>query len=223
MHILAIVAGTNDPSNSDYLTDVFLQTLQEEGATVEKIRLKDLSIPQFTLENYQPDFHHDSGILKVRDGITKATGILIATPIWNFGIPAHLKNTIDCLGAFLLDKETRSKGQLNGKPFYFLFTGGAPAAAWKAIMKKTTSSLQQGLQYFGAHSAGTFFESGCALGSLVVDKRPETLNRVQVEAMAFSTIVNTYEETGKAPIKQRARFLSMHYIESILKKFTGTH
>lgn len=218
MHILAIVAGTNNPSNSDYLTDVFLQTLQEEGVTVEKIRLKDLSIPQFTLERYQPDFYHDADILKIRDGITKATGILIATPIWNFGVPAHLKNTIDCLGAFLLDKETRSKGQLNGKPFYFLFTGGAPAAAWKAIMKKTTSSLPQGLQYFGAHSSGTFFEGGCSLGSLVVDKRPKTLKRVQGEAKEFYTTFNAYDKMGKAPIKEQARSFFMRCGESILKQ-----
>ena len=161
--------------------------------------------------------------MKIQKSIQCADGIVIATPIWNFGVPAHLKNFIDRMGSFALD-ETRSKGTLNGKPFYFIFTGGAPAPAWKGMMRKTTSFVQEGLRYFGASPVGTFFEGKCTLGrgkfGLVVDQRPETLERCRKEAKQFALVVQKYAETGKPPLKQNLIGKCMKCGEAILKKVT---
>lgn len=224
VHVLAIVAGTNDPSNCDYLADVFLRTLEQEGATTEKIRLKDLSIAHFTLEHYREDFPHEPDLLLVRDALERATGVLIATPVWNFGVPGHLKNLIDRLGSFALDAATRSRGQFKGKPFSLLFTGGVPAPGWHALQRKTTSFLPQGLRYFGAYPAGSFYEGSCIPGrgkfGLVVEKRPETLRRTERAAKAFAATVRTYERTGVPPMRHRIFSAGMRFGEVLLKKFS---
>ena len=104
--------------------------------------------------------------------VENASGLVIATPVWNFGVPAHLKNFIDRMGSFALD-ETRSRGTLNGKPFYIIFTGGAPKPAWTGLMKKTTAFVPEALRYFGATYIGHHFEPKCVKGrgkfGLVVD------------------------------------------------------
>ena len=224
MHTLAIVAGNNDPSNCNYLANTFIEELKKNDVTVEKIRLKDMNLEHFSLKHYESDYEHEKNFKKIQSGMECATGVVIATPIWNFGVPANLKNLIDRMGSFALD-ESRSKGTLNYKPFYFIFTGGAPLPAWKGLMKKTTSFVQEGLRYFGASITGTFFEGECMLGrgkfGLVVDKRPERLNSLRKEATKFAKIVRTYEKTGKAPIANRSKNSLMKIGETVLKKITG--
>jgi len=222
MHFLILAAGTNNPSNSAFLATTFGDELSSRGNEVTTIRLNDLEIGHFSLESYEQDHAHEDDLLRVRDAIDAADGVVIATPIWNFGVPAHLKNLIDRLGAFFLDAETHSKGQLDGKPFFFLFTGGAPAPAWKGMLRRTTSSLSEGLRYFGASPVGTFFEGKCTLGrgkfGLVVDKRPETLALVRKKSVEFTEIVETYKKTGKAPLKQRIVYKCMKVGERMMKK-----
>jgi multimeric flavodoxin WrbA len=153
----------------------------------------------------------------------EADGFVFASPVWNFGVPAHLKNFIDRMGSFALD-ETRSKGTLGGKPFYLIFTGGAPAPAWKTLMQKTTSFVPEALKYFGASYMGHHFEGKCTKGrgkfGLVVDERPDSLEEVRKKGFEFARVVKTFKETGKAPIKQRATAKVMKWGEAVLKKIT---
>jgi len=206
MQILILIAGTNDPSNSATLAKAFRDGIDElKGIKTEVLYLKDLEIEQFSLKHYDENFSYESDFIELQDLVQNSDGIVIATPVWNFGSPAHLKNFIDRMGSFALD-ETRSKGTLNGKPFYLIFTGGAPAPAWTGLMKKTTSYIPEAIKYFGGSILGTHFEPRCTLGKgkfgLVVDKRPESLKKMKDEGLKFALLAKEFKKSGKLPVKQ---------------------
>ena len=224
MKIVVISASTNEPSNSDFLADWFIEGMKEVPETdVTKLRLKDLNIEHFRLYFYEPDADQGEDFRRVQSLIEESSGFVIATPVWNFGVPAHLKNFIDRMGAFALD-ETRSKGTLGGKPFYLIFTGGAPAPAWKGMMKKTTSFVPEGIQYFNASYIGHHFEGKCTAGrgkfGLVVDQRPKSISAVRRKGLEFAKVVAEFARTGKAPLKHRVKAKIMKLGEKILKKVT---
>ena len=225
MNILILVAGTNEPSNSAYLAEKAAEELRNvHECNVDLVRLKDLEIDHFSVDCYQDSYVHEPDFLHVQKLVQAADGVLIASPIWNFGVPAHLKNLLDRMGSFALD-ETRSKGTLAGKPFYFVYTGGAPLPAWTGMMSKTTSFIQEGVRYFGGSPVGTFFEGKCTKGrgafDLVVHERPETLERLQREMQKFGSITTTYAETGNPPVTIAAKGKVMKIGERILKAVTG--
>ena len=211
MHITVIVGGMNEPSNSNYLADTFIDQLRKNdpAITIHKFRLKDVQIEHFNLGFYDVECTMEPDFCIMQDAILESDGLVIATPVWNFGVPAHLKNFIDRMGSFGLDKETRSQGTLDGLPVYQIFTGGAPLPAWKGMMQKTTSFVTEALRYFGASPVGSFFEGKSTQGrgkfGLVVDQRPERLEELRLKADEFQKIVEEYKKTGKAPLQQRTK------------------
>lgn len=207
VRIVLLVAGTNDPSNADRLADAFAEGAKTlPGTDVDKVRLKDIPLEHFALKDYAcstqgPEFN------RIRSSMQSADGIVIASPIWNFSVPAHLKNLLDHIGCFALDAETRTKGQLKGVPCYFIFTGGAPKVAWKGFMRFTTMHVREAMRYFGASPAGTFFEGKCMQGrgkfGLVVDQRPSTLAAVRARGEKFARVADYFQRTGKLPFTYR--------------------
>lgn len=222
--ILVLVAGTNQPSNSDALADAFIQGVHQlEGTHVEKIRLRTLAIEHFSVDLYDPKCTQEDDFCKLQKLIEDADGVLITTPIWNFSVPAHLKNLIDRMGSFALN-ETRNRGTLKGKPFYFIFTGGAPKVAWRAMMRKTTSHLPESIRYFGGTPIGSHFEGKCLHGpgqfGLVVDKRPESLESVRKQGYEFAGIVKHFRETGRLPVGKELFSRAYEWGKSILNKIS---
>lgn len=201
--IVVIVAGTNEPSNSNYLADQCIEGLKTvPGVTFEKIRLKELSLHHFTLEDYteescEPDY------LRIKTLIQDASGVIVATPVWNFSVPSHLKNLIDRMGAFGLDAETHSKGQFKGKPFGIIFTGGAPLIAWQALMYLTTLHVAEAIKYYGGVVALRHFEPKCVAGKgkfgLVVDQRPKTIELMKRYGKQFGETAQQYAQHGTLP------------------------
>ncbi len=202
--VTIIVAGTNNPSNSNTLADQFIEGLKKvDGLTFEKIRLNELSLHHFTLADYneescEPDY------LRLKTLIQDSAGVVFATPIWNFSVPSHLKNLIDRMGAFGLDKETHSKGQFKRKPFGLMYTGGAPMIAWKALMYLTTLHVAEAMKYYGGSIVFRHFEPKCVVGKgkfgLVVDQRPGTLEKMRREGEKFGQIAKHYAENGSLPL-----------------------
>jgi multimeric flavodoxin WrbA len=230
MNIVVFSASTNEPSNSDYLADRFIEGMHSGAgvsaagglpAQITKFYLKDLHIDHFHVGHYATGADQSEDFRRVQSLMETAHGFVIATPVWNFGVPAHLKNLIDRMGSFALD-ETRSRGTLRGKPFYCIFTGGAPFPAWQGMMRKTSSFVPEGLKYFDASYIGHHFEGKCTAGSgkfgLVVDKRPDAIEAVKRKGREFAKVVAEYEQTGKAPVKQRAVARIMKFGEAVLKK-----
>ncbi len=192
MKFLILVAGTNDPSNAEYLADRFGEGLKEGGADeVVKIRVRDLDLRHFTADCYESGCPIEPGFARLQREVQSAQGVVIGTPIWNFSVPAHLKNLFDRMGSFALDR-TRTKGKLKGLPFYCIFTGGSPQRAW-ILMRETTSHIGKALEYFGAIHTGTHFEPRCMPGKgvfgLVVDKRPDVLTKMRIEGKRLAEAV----------------------------------
>ncbi len=206
MNILVLIAGTNDPSNSALLAQHFgtgMQKLPDVSMTV--MRLNSLSLEQFSLKHYNASADAEPDFLRLCAAVQRANGLVIASPIWNFSVPAHLKNAIDRMGGFCLDT-TRSRGTLKSLPFYLIFTGGAPSVAWKGLMRLTTSHVPRALQYYGASHFGTHYEGTCTPGTgvfgLVVDKRPESLAHMEREGERFAREVDAFIRTGKLPLRR---------------------
>src|SRR3989339_2125284 len=124
MNILVLIAGTNDPSNSALLAQHFgtgMQKLPDVSMTV--MRLNSLSLEQFSLKHYNASAEAEPDFLRLCAAVQRANGLVIASPIWNFSVPAHLKNAIDRIGSFALDG-TKTKGTLRNTPLFCIYTGG---------------------------------------------------------------------------------------------------
>jgi len=186
------------------LADTAAAAMRARGAEIAKVRLKDLRIEHFGIECYGPNCPVDD-FPKVEEMVKEADGIVIASPVWNFSVPAHLINLIDRMGAFALDP-SRSIGVLKGKPFFFIYTGGIPSSGW-SFMKRLLRHMTTALHYFGGAVLGTHYEGRCTVGKgvfgLVVDKRPESLKKMEQEAVTFLEQVSAYKRTGKLPLKHR--------------------
>lgn len=221
MKILILVAGTNDPSNSNALADAMIVGIKQArpDATVDKVRLKDIDIGHFNLSCYGQNCPLD-GMTSVQSLLMQADGVVIATPMWNFSVPAHLKNFIDRMGAFALDA-SHSVGTLNGKPFFLIITAGMPKTAWPFI-KKTISHLPIAIQYFGGTVLGTFFEGSCTLGrgvfGLVVDKRPERLQAMVQAGRQFASSIEVFKKTGMLPFSYRMKKNIIKMMQKIKRK-----
>lgn len=189
------------------LADSFIEGLKDvPGVTFEKIRLKDISLHHFTIADYEPESQPEPDYQRIKTILSDATGIVFATPIWNFSVPSHLKNLIDRMGAFGLDHDTHSKGQFGGKPIGLIFTGGAPMIAWKALMYLTTLHVAEAMKYYGGTVIMRHFEPKCtpAKGKfgLVVDQRPATLTLMKTYGKKFATSAQYFAENGKLPASQ---------------------
>jgi len=223
--IVVLVAGNNSPSNADALAEQFMVGLREvEYLHAQKVRIADLDIEHFSLQFYQSGTDQGEDFRRLHGMIDKAKAIVIATPIWNFSVPAHLKNLIDRMGAFALDTETRNKGTLGGKPVFLIFTGGASDFAWNSMMEASTSNVREAMKYFGATVTGTHFEPKCVKGTgkfgVVVQERKETMDTLKKRGNEFGEVVSTFAQSGKLPtaIQAKARFYKV--ASWAAKKFT---
>ena len=211
MLILTVAASMNTPSNSEMLADAFIEGVRcVEGMQTTKVCLRDLSMEHFTLAHYDPACPMNDDFCKIQDMMKEAVGIVIATPIWNFSVPAQLKNCIDRMGAFALDAETHSKGQLKGKPFFIIYTGGAPLIAWKALMYITTVHVTEAIKYYGGLVVGKHFEPKCIKGKgqfgCIVQDRSESLAKMRARGARFASVAKQYAETGQLPLSIRLRY-----------------
>lgn len=190
---------------------------------VDTVKLNELKIDHFRLEFYDSAHTQEEDFRTLQRLVEQAHGVVIATPVWNFSVPAHLKNFIDRMGSFALDA-THSRGTLEGKPFFLIFTGGSPKAAWKTLMHKTTSFLPQAIKYFGGSVLGHHFEPRCTKGrgkfGLVVDKRPESLERIYQEGIRFACIVARYAADGSLPIRHGMIHKIYGFAQRLLKFFS---
>lgn len=221
MRILLVIAGTNDPSNSALLASTMCEGIRDAypDTVLETVRLKDVDIGHFNLSCYGPSCPAD-GMTKVEEMMQNADGVIIASPVWNFGVPAHLKNFIDRMGSFALDT-SHSIGTLHGKPFFLIYTAGAPRTAWP-LFRRTLCGISTAIQYFGGSVLGTFFEGSCTLGrgvfGLVVDKRPERLQAMKEKGVEFAKHVSVFKETGILPLKYRLIKKFVRFLQLVKRK-----
>src|SRR3989338_9796766 len=133
MKVLAISCSPSRKRNSDTMLDYFILGMKEvSGIEVEKIYLEDILINTYTYENREAPTDNEREFKKLTQKITnEISGLIIATPTYNFSVPAHLKNFIDRLRWIALDMAHKNDigqpvGKLQHLKCYFLVSGGTP-------------------------------------------------------------------------------------------------
>lgn len=165
MKIIALSCSPSRGRNSDTMLDHFILGMREvPDIEVEKIYLADIPIDVYTHENSKVPSPHETQFAelskKIRDDIQ---GLVIATPTYNFSVPAHLKNFIDRIRFFALDFTHRSRlgqpvGALGHLQTYFLVSGGTPNWAERLVFFTFPAFWLRGVfLYFGAKVMGAFY------------------------------------------------------------------
>lgn len=224
MKLVVICGSTNAPSNSTLLAQRFAAGFRmvDTAAEVQEFHLRNLNIEQFSLKHYEPTCDQGDDFCRLRDAIVAADAVVLASPVWNFGVPGMVKNFIDRMGSFGLDAQ-HAFGTLKGKPFFLIYTMGAPTPA-QTFMRRMVSFVAAGIEYFGACVVGTHFEGGCTPGKgvfgLVVDQRPAALESAEAKGQTFATTVRTIQSTGKLPYRLELR-RKMVRLGQLIKKKLG--
>jgi FMN-dependent NADH-azoreductase len=164
MKIIALSCSPSRGRNSDTMLDNFIRGVQEvKGVQIEKIYLSDIPIDYYTFENSTGFGKHEEKFGELTEKIKNSQGLVIATPTYNFSVPAHLKNFIDRIRFIALDMNEKNKlGQPTGKlghlRAYFLVSGGTPVWAEKLLFFAFPPFWLRGVfLYFGARVMGAIY------------------------------------------------------------------
>lgn len=129
--ILIICASCNKKGNSSLLAKWFIEQANNKKYEFEWVYLYDLDIPYFTNENRNADIKQDKKNQDIRNLINKleqGKKFIITFPVWNFGLPASLKNMLDrslCSGRARAKEKKKKIPGWKGKTFYILASMGS--------------------------------------------------------------------------------------------------
>lgn len=94
MNYLVISSGLRDRSNSRKMGEVCFSRVQEKGEQVDFIDLSNHDIPFCDGDNYVVD----ATTRMLREKVSAAHGIVLATPVYNFDTNSAAKNFIEITG-----------------------------------------------------------------------------------------------------------------------------
>ncbi len=164
MKIIALSTSPSRGRNSDTMLDHFIKGVRSvSGVEIEKIYLGDIPIDYYSYENSKGVGPHEEKFAELIEKIKNSKGLVIATPTYNFSVPAHLKNFIDRLRFIALDLGEKNilgqpKGMLDYLSMYFLVSGGTPTWAQKILFFTFPPFWLRGVfLYFGAKVMGAIY------------------------------------------------------------------
>lgn len=165
MKILALSCSPSRGRNSDSMLDSFILGMKEiPDIEIEKVYLGDIPINYYKFENSTGPEENEIEFKKLTDKITsEISGLVIATPTYNFSVPAHLKNFIDRTRFISLDFKRKTKlgqpvGMLEYLKIYFLVSGGTPNWAERILFFAFPPFWLRGVfLYFNAKVLGAFY------------------------------------------------------------------
>jgi len=167
--IIALSCSPSRGRNSDSMLDAFIKGVETHPTIrIEKIYLEDILINTYSFNNRTGPQEHEEDFKNLVSRIKCAQGIIIATPTYNFSVPAHLKNFIDRLRFFALDMEHKNKfgqpiGMLSHLKTYFLVSGGTPKWAQKILFFAFPIFwLRAVFLYYGSQSYGGYYSGDTA-------------------------------------------------------------
>ena len=162
--IIALACSPSQGRNSDTMLDNFIEGIKEnKNVEIEKIYLKDIKIDNYTFENSLQAMEHEQEFSELCEKIKNASGLVIATPTYNFSVPAHLKNFIDRIRFISLDLKRKNKlgqpvGLLTNLRTFYLVSGGTPKWAQKILFFAFPPFwLRSVFLYYGAHCLGAYY------------------------------------------------------------------
>lgn len=161
MKIIALAGSPSKGRNSDTMLDAFIKGARKvSNVTIEKIYLIDIPFDHYTYENRNGPQPHEKKFKELTDKVRSCDGLVIATPTYNFSVPAQLKNFIDRIRFFALDFDNMTRlhqpvGRLKDLKLYFLASGGTPTWAQKILFFAFPLFWLRGVfLYYGANCMG---------------------------------------------------------------------
>lgn len=183
--LVKIVALSCSPSkgfNSDNMLDAFLKGLAEVQLKVgdkvlqfEKIYLNDLEIANYSFLNRLPDPAKEPEFVELVEKVVSADGVVIATPTFNFGVPAALKNLLDRMSYKALNPKQinwlhQPTGQLTNIRAFYLVSCGTPLLLQKiGFFLFPAFWMKVVFWYFGAQTWGSVYGTGLNAKNLAKD------------------------------------------------------
>ncbi len=170
------------------MLDNFIQGVSTvEGVQIEKIYLSDIFIEHFKYENSLAPTENEKDFAELVEKIKSANALVIATPTYNFSVPAQLKNFIDRIRFFALDMNKRNfanqpVGKLSYLKTYFIVSGGTPNWAQKILFFAFPPFWLRGIfLYYSAHVLGAFYS-----GDVKTFQNKKVLNKVNKKGVKFA-------------------------------------
>jgi len=165
MKIIALSCSPSRGRNSDTMLDSFIEGMETTSSIeVEKIYLEDIYIENYNYKNSKGTGPEEEDFKVLTEKMSNnAAGLVIATPTYNFSVPAHLKNFIDRIRFIALDFQKKNRlsqpvGKLGHLKTYFLVSGGTPNWAERILFFTFPSFWLRGVfLYFGAKVIGAFY------------------------------------------------------------------
>jgi len=162
--IIALACSPSKGRNSDTMLGSFILGMRkDDGVEVEKVYLNEITFDHYSYEIKDGAQDHEKEFKDLIDKLRQSNALVIATPTYNFGVPAQLKNFIDRIRFFALDFKNLSKlgqpvGKLSYLSTYFLATGGTPTWAQKILFFTFPPFWLRGVfLYFGAQVMGAIY------------------------------------------------------------------
>ena len=162
--IVAISGSPSKGRNSDTMLDAFITGIKEvEGVDVQKIYTADINCEYYRFENKDGAQKNEEELQKLFDSIETAHGLVIASPTYNFSVPAGLKNIIDRMRPIALDMQNinifkQPKGKLSYLKTYFIVSGGTPHYLQKILFVLFPPFwLSAVFKYYGARLGGSTY------------------------------------------------------------------
>ncbi len=151
-------------SNSSTMAHEFAQAILKESPStlIEHVYLRDIPFEYYSYKAKTP-LESETEFKTLTDKIQRADALVIATPAYNFSVPAKLKNFIDRIGFFALDYTKKTKlgqprPQLQYLRTFFLVSGGTPCAMKKCLFFLFPDFwLWAIFQYYGAKTYGSLY------------------------------------------------------------------
>ena len=163
-NIIALSCSPSKGRNSDTMLDHFIKGVRKvPNVNIEKIYINDISFDTYAYENKNGPESHEKEFKSLCDKVQSCNGLIIATPTYNFSVPAQLKNFIDRIRFFALDFKRKTKlkqpvGMLGYLSLYFLASGGTPTWAQKILFFAFPLFWLRGVfLYFGAKCMGAIY------------------------------------------------------------------
>lgn len=165
MNVIALSCSPSRGRNSDSMLDHFIDGVREVAdMNVTKIYLDDILIREYTFENSTGPLPDEIAFKALTDRLkNETTGLVIATPTYNFSVPSHLKNFIDRIRFIALDLSKKNRlgqpvGMLGHLKMYFLVSGGTPTWAQRCLFFAFPPFWLRGVfLYFGASVLGGYY------------------------------------------------------------------
>ncbi len=190
--IMALAGSPNKGGNSDSLMESFLEGVKEvhPDVQVEKTYIYDLDCAPFEHKTKVP-LESEIELAALGEKLKSASGLIIATPTFNFNVPGPLKNFIDRIGYMALDYKNINKlgqptGQLGHLRTFFIVTGGTPNFYRRMLFFVFPPFwLSVAFKYYYAKSGGALYEGKLTFRN-PVKEQPKVLARAKKRGIKYA-------------------------------------